>query len=459
MTSTHNSAATLNTDVLVVGAGSIGVSIAYYLKKCKPHVQVTLVDPAPPLSFTSAQSGENFRNWWPHPIMKEFMDRSIELMEQISTDTENRIQLSHRGYLLATRDSAPQTYLDNFNDIYTNPNAIRHHTSTTSYNNSLNSTDTTFQDGVDIIDSAAVISKQYPRLDNDIRTLFHIRRGGMLSAQQLGAYMLENIKQHNGKVIQGQVDAIDHGDDFSVNVKTNDADICVQANIVVNAAGPYAKEVSGMLSSNLPVVNILQQKIAFQDTSAAIERTMPFAIDLDEQTIAWSDDERDAMASEPGLSYLLNTLPGSIHCRPEGGDNSNWVKLGWAFNDTVTQPSRNPELDDFFPEIVVRGAARLNPELATYLDGFPGTLSHYGGYYTMTEENWPLIGASDIPGFYLATAMSGFGTMAACGTGELLAQQIIGNPLPAYAKGLSPTRYQDETLMAEIAALQSRGIL
>lgn len=452
-------ASTVKTDVLIVGAGSIGVSIAYYLKKFNPDLQVTLVDQGSPLSFTSAQSGENFRNWWPHPIMKNFMDRSITLMEGISADTKNRIQLSHRGYLLATREATPQSYLDNFNDIYTNPDAIRHHSNIESYRNSLNSTNTENQDGVDIIDSANVIAKQFPRFDPEIRTIFHIRRGGMLSAQQLGTFMLENFKQSNGQTLQGQLVAIDRDKKFTAHVKNNQNNIRVHANIVVNAAGPYSKAVSGMLSSSLPVVNTLQQKIAFQDSAAAVDRAMPFAIDLDEQNIAWTDAERETMASAPELNHLLQTLPGSIHCRPEGGTNSTWIKLGWAFNASVTNPVRNPTFDEFFPEIVVRGAARLNPALATYLNGFPGTLSHYGGYYTMTEENWPLIGASEIPGFYLATAMSGFGTMAACATGELLALQITGRELPDYAEGLSPDRYQNAVLMAEIEALQSRGIL
>lgn len=77
----------------------------------------------------------------------------------------------------------------------------------------------------------------------------------------------------------------------------------------------------------------------------------------------------------------------------------------------------------------------------------------------MTEENWPLIGETEIPGFYTAAALSGFGTMAACGTGELIASAIIGNTLPGYASDLSGKRHQNKTLMAEINALQSRGIL
>ena len=56
------------------------------------------------------------------------------------------------------------------------------------------------------------------------------------------------------------------------------------------------------------------------------------------------------------------------------------------------QEQLQEQLQEHFPEIVLRGAARLNPRLKQYYQGFPRDFTHYGGYYTMTEENWPLIG-------------------------------------------------------------------
>ncbi|MCP4363638.1 MAG: FAD-binding oxidoreductase, partial [Chloroflexi bacterium] len=52
-------------DVVICGAGSIGVAAAYYLAKRQGITNVLLVDQQPPLSQTSAKSGENYRNWWP----------------------------------------------------------------------------------------------------------------------------------------------------------------------------------------------------------------------------------------------------------------------------------------------------------------------------------------------------------------------------------------------------------
>ena len=55
--------------------------------------------------------------------------------------------------------------------------------------------------------------------------------------------------------------------------------------------------------------------------------------------------------------------------------------------------------------------------------------------------------------------MSGFGTMAACASGDLCARWILGEELPEFAEALSPQRYANKALMDELLALSSRGIL
>ncbi|MDI3563402.1 hypothetical protein [Bradyrhizobium sp. Arg816] len=55
----------------------------------------------------------------------------------------------------------------------------------------------------------------------------------------------------------------------------------IRAGIVVNSAGPYVADVARMLGETLPVQNVFHQKIAFADNLGAIDRTMPFSIDLD----------------------------------------------------------------------------------------------------------------------------------------------------------------------------------
>jgi len=146
-------------DVLVIGAGSVGLSAAYYLKQNHPTLSVLLVDNAEPLSLTSAQSGENYRNWWPHPLMKRFMDRSIDLMEGIANDTNNLINLNRKGYLLATRDPSPHAILDNLAATYTDPDSLRWHSVGESYAATLSKGSMDQVTGVDILESPSLIQQ------------------------------------------------------------------------------------------------------------------------------------------------------------------------------------------------------------------------------------------------------------------------------------------------------------
>jgi glycine/D-amino acid oxidase-like deaminating enzyme len=278
----------------------------------------------------------------------------------------------------------------------------------------------------------------------------------MVDSQQMATFMLEFFKELGGKRLNGKVLQIDKADKFIVSL--DNSDVSIMATKVVNAAGPFINEFANQLGLTLPVVNVLQQKIAFPDTKNAIPRKLPFVIDLDEQEIDWQQEDKALFREDPDFAWLSDTFPGFIHCRPEGGDSANWVKLGWAYNESSTEALLEPKLDDHYPEIVLRGAARLNPALKVYYDGLPRKMIHYGGYYTKTDENWPLIGKTDVEGFYLNGAMSGFGTMAACAAGELCAQSILDLELPEYSSVLSLERYKDLEFMHDLSQYKT-GIL
>jgi glycine/D-amino acid oxidase-like deaminating enzyme len=218
-----------------------------------------------------------------------------------------------------------------------------------------------------------------------------------------------------------------------------------------------------MLDVDLPIENIYQQKIAFEDSLKAIPRDMPFSIDLDSKPLTWSVEEKQLLASDPETAWLTKALPAGTHCRPDGAAQGKRVKLGWAYNEKLSNPRQDlaneAAIDPTFPEIVIRGAAEFIPSLQSYIAEPPSVFSHYGGYYTMTEENWPLIGPLDNAGAFLVGALSGFGSMAACAAGKLCAAHVSGKSLPSYAADLSLARYTNASLMAELREQTSKGLL
>ncbi|HSG96694.1 MAG TPA: FAD-binding oxidoreductase [Woeseiaceae bacterium] len=418
-------------EIAVIGAGIAGIATAWYLAARHGKRSLALIDSRQPMSYTSAQSGDNYRNWWPHPVMSAFTNDSIDELDRLAHDTDNLFRMTRGGYVLATR------------------------------RNSIDDLESALQNDTDVdIVSGGDVRNSFPWLANDIRHVMRVRRGGSIDGHQLGTWMLEQLRARGAKRIRGAVHDIEKGDRF--NLAINGADD-VAADVIVNAAGPFAHRIAAMLGETLPVTNLFQQKVAFEDTRGAIMRDMPFTIDLDDKTLDWTDEERELLAEDPDTRWLTEPMPGGTHCRPEGGAHGKWVKLGWAYNDATSEPredlANEPFSDPQFPEIVMRGAARFIPALRPYVDNPPARYSHYGGYYTMTAENWPLIGPMRTRNAYMVAALSGFGSMAACAAGKLCAGWIVGAERPAWSDALGAARYADDRLMQELAEAPSKGIL
>ena len=74
-------------------------------------------------------------------------------------------------------------------------------------------------------------------------------------------------------------------------------------------------------------------------------------------------------------------------------------------------------------------------------------------------ENRPLIGPLPVAGAYIYGALSGYGLMAACAGGELLAAHVTGRALPGYAPAFLPARYDDPAYRERLAAWGATGQL
>lgn len=440
-------------DVAVIGAGSVGISVAYYLSKEHGVRSIALIDSRDPMSLTSAQSGENYRNWWPHPVMTAFTDHSTTLMEELDRTSSGRLNMTRGGYSLVTRRERPQDLIDELYRGYRDaPERIRIRENAGDYRPPLRTPWDSAPDGVDVLLDRSLIKKTFPEYADDVATVIHIRRAGSISAQQMGQVMLDHLKEKGVRVQRAELVGIEGGSPFTLIMSNDQAVYKLRADRIVNAAGPYVKDVARMLGEDLPVQCVYQQKISFEDRAGAISRQMPFTIDLDGQQLAWSDEDRELLGSEPATRRLIEPMVGGIHCRPDGPVNGTWIKMGWAYNEDISDPHGEEPIDPHFPDIVLRAASKLHPRIAQYIGRLPRGTHHYGGYYTMTAENWPLIGPMQTSGAFTAAALSGYGSMAACGTGSLCAAWVMGTKLPPYASDLSSERYADPVLMQELIA-------
>ena len=160
---------------------------------------------------------------------------------------------------------------------------------------------------------------------------------------------------------------------------------------------------------------------------------------LDEQYLPWSDDERVTLAEDQETRWLLQKFPAGVHGRPDG--NGETLLVLFNFDNRQSEVVFPLPETPHYPEIALRGMSTMVPALNGYIGrGVRPFID--GGYYIKTRENRPLIGPLPIEGAYICGAFSGFGVMASCAGGELLARHISQRALPDYAPAFLLSRYQ-----------------
>jgi glycine/D-amino acid oxidase-like deaminating enzyme len=438
-------------DVVICGAGIAGISAAYHLAVKQRMKRVVLVDERPPLSLTSDKSTECYRNLWPGPgdAMVGLMNRSIDIMEELARQSSNRFHLNRRGYAYVTADPKRVSHFERFvketSELGVGP--VRYHTGQDdglSYTPHHSTGFDNEPDGVDLILDSKIIQRHFPYLSRDIFAVIHGRRCGWLSVQQLGMYMLERARENGARLIAARVESIDVGDNKiqAVHLRNGSETIGISTQQVINAAGPLLREVGLMMGVDLPVFSELHLKMAFKDPLGAVPRNAPMLIWTDPLVLSWSEEERAMLAESEETRSFLEPLPSGIHTRPEGGPDSDILLGLWAYHTPPTEPVFPFSTDPGYPEMVLRGLSTMIPGLKGYVERLPKATVD-GGYYTKTRENRPLIGKLPIQGAYVVGALSGFGVMAACGAGELVAAHVAGSKLPHYASAFALERYKD----------------
>jgi glycine/D-amino acid oxidase-like deaminating enzyme len=220
---------------------------------------------------------------------------------------------------------------------------------------------------------------------------------------------------------------------------------------LVLAAGPLLPELLASAGVELPLRHELHAKVTFDDELGLLPRHAPLTIWTEPLTLDWSDEERPGLAADPALAPLLGTLPPAVHFRPEGGEGSRKLLLLWAFDLEPRAAVLPPTFPEWWPEVVVRGLARMVPAFATYLPRMRRPFVD-GGYYTKAPDNLPLVGPTELPGLSVLGALSGYGIMASLGAAELLADHLLGVSPATHAAAFLPARLADASYRAALAA-------
>ena len=191
----------------------------------------------------------------------------------------------------------------------------------------------------------------------------------------------------------------------------------VSTRSVVNAAGAWAAQVGKLAGVDLPVEPLRRMLVP----------TEPFD-------------------QFPHSAPMIIDMSNGFHFRPES--------LGFllAWNDPEETPGFKTDFEPGFIEKVLTRAANrvpcfdnlaVNPKRA------------WAGLYEMTPDHHPILGpVAAVPGFFLANGFSGHGVMHAPATGKILADLILRGKCDLVdASLLALDRYREGRLIEETAVL------
>jgi len=191
----------------------------------------------------------------------------------------------------------------------------------------------------------------------------------------------------------------------------------VATRVVVNCAGAWAAEVAKLSGVNLPV-EPLRRMLVPSEPFDQFPHTAPMIIDMSN----------------------------GFHFRPEA--------LGFllAWNDPEEKPGEKTDVEpSFIEKILTRAADRVpcfenlpvNPKRA------------WAGLYEMTPDHHPILGeVPGVPGFFCANGFSGHGVMHAPATGKILSDLILtGKTDLIDASLLNYARFAEGRMIHETAVL------
>jgi glycine/D-amino acid oxidase-like deaminating enzyme len=404
-------------DIIIAGAGMAGIAAAHQLSVRANISRIVLVDPRDPLSLTSSKGTEAYRNYWPGPddTMARFMDRSIDLLDELDRDSGQAFELNRRGYVFLTADDAEAERLSAFAKATADKQAYAGSTT-------------------EFVGEPRTILKRYPFITDRVGAMLHVRRAGFMNASKMGQHLLERSCARGVEVIRDEVTGlvVENGRLVAATLASGSR---IDAPVFVLAAGPLLPEWTERLDLDVPIVNELHGKISFEDAGAVIPRDAPLMI--------WND----AVDLGP-----LGVFPPAVHFRPRGAQSILGI---WTYDTRIERPTFPPVFAHEYGEIVMRGLAVMVPGLDKYVRRVDVIVD--GGYYCKAPDNRPLIGPTAIVGVFVLGALSGYGIMGSQAAADLLATYILDHPRPDYAPAFHPARFQDPAYQRVLATLDSRS--
>lgn len=349
-------------DVAIIGAGVIGCSIAY--NACKRGItQVVLIEKEdfPGCGSTSRANG-GIRAQFTTEANIRMSLLSMDLLDSMNEEMRSQSGNVKAGYLFVTADA----------------NHVQQLQKNIELQQSL---------GVSVeFLSKAEIQTQFPyiRTDDLLGGSFGSRDGFIDSGGLTNAFYSGALNMGAGMASNTKATGLIVTDKRITGVETERGKL--KAEIIVNAAGPFAAEVAAWAGVDLPV-QPHRRNIAVTGPTPDLPKQIPMTIDMDTGLVVRREGEGCALA--------------------------------WA---NPKEPAGfNMRFDPQYLELIAPKIEKRFPELERAGIDFNKC---WAGLYPETPDHHAILGDSGVPGFLLATGLGGHGIMHAPAVGYILSELI-----------------------------------
>jgi sarcosine oxidase subunit beta len=362
-------------DVLVIGAGIMGLSIAYHLAELGVK-NVTVVDRSYLCGGASGRNGGGVRAQWSSETNVRLMLESIRMCREFATKMKINVWFRQGGYLFLAHTAATRSRLE---ESVALQNRCGLSTRMLSPNEARRI--------VPELDVSGIEAASY-NADDGVVFPWPFVWGYAQAAQKLGVEVTTWHDVVGFETSGSRIDAVRVRRCGPPGAPPGD-DVTIRTHKVVNAAGAWSPEVARLLGVELP-----------------------------------NKPHRHEICSTEPLKPWLKPLVASLEDGLYFSQSTRGEIVGGIGNDYV-RPGLDQESGHAFLGKYARALVRACPRLERVK-----VLRQWAGCYDLTPDANPVVGDVDgVEGFYQASGFMGHGFMMAPIVGKLLARTVAGAPL------------------------------
>jgi D-hydroxyproline dehydrogenase subunit beta len=361
-------------ELVVVGSGIVGAATAFFAARA--GLSVAVLERRPALcSMTTAVAAGGYRLQLEHREELALVSRTVRLLERFGEETGQSLHdpaIRRQGYLWLAR--TPETAARQ-RDLVERQRGWG-------------------VDGVELL-SGDEARERFAWLPDDVVQARFRQNDGLIEPKRIAMGLLEGS---GAEVLTGVgVTGFGVAGGRLTAVRTDRG--VVAAGACVIAAGPLSELLAREAGIDLPVSAVRRQRVLLWDVPE-VPRDAPMTID-EETTTHWRP-----VASGAYLLYPDAAEPGTEPVEDVPADPAFATRL----------------LDPDSPIAVARTAGFWRDVWERAGSGWVVQ----AGQYTMTPDQRPLIGETEIAGLWVNTGYSGHGVMAGPAGGEILAELLTG---------------------------------